>query len=141
MRTFGESFGCAEASFRLSLAPTLLARLRELAERPNEVDAAGRHVLPPSADTVSVHRVEAVGSERSVSVTAVTSPAPQWGLGGGIISTAAPAAAAVRLLARGRIGATGVLPPERCVEPDDLFPELERHGCEFSIATTEVAHA
>jgi saccharopine dehydrogenase-like NADP-dependent oxidoreductase len=141
MRTFGESFGCAEASFRLSLAPTLLARLRELAERPNEVDAAARRALPPSADTVSVHRVEAVGSERSVSVTAVTSPAPQWGLGGGIISTAAPAAAAVRLLARGRIGATGVLPPERCVEPDDLFPELERHGCEFSIATTEVAHA
>jgi saccharopine dehydrogenase-like NADP-dependent oxidoreductase len=141
MRTFGESFGCAEASFRLSLSEPLLERLRELAERPNEVDAAARRALPPSAKTVSVHRVEAVGAERTTAITAITRPAERWGLGGGIVSTASPAAAAVRLLARGRIGATGVLPPERCVEPDDLFPELERHGCEFAIDTTEVAHA
>ncbi len=141
MRTFGESFGAAETSFRLSLAPPLLARLRELAQRPNEVAAAARQAQPPSAKTLAVHRVEAVGSERSVVVTAVTHPSRRWRLGGGIVSTAAPAAAAVRLLARGRIGATGVLPPEQCVDPDELFPELERHGCEFSIETTEVAHA
>jgi saccharopine dehydrogenase-like NADP-dependent oxidoreductase len=49
------------------------------------------------------------------------------------VSTAAPAAAAVRLLARGRITARGALPPERCVEPDDLFPELERRNCGFEI--------
>ena len=57
----------------------------------------------------------------------------EWGLGGGIVSTAAPAAAAVRLLARGAIDARGALPPERCVEPDDLFPELERRNCTFDI--------
>ncbi|MBA2421358.1 MAG: hypothetical protein H0V57_09570 [Thermoleophilaceae bacterium] len=51
---------------------------------------------------------------------------------GGIVSTAAPAATAVRLLARGRITATGALPPERCVDPEDLFPELERRNCRFS---------
>lgn len=141
MRTFGESFGCTEASFRLSLAPPLLERLRDLAARPNEVDAAARQAGPPSANTLAVHRVEAVGSERGVVVTAVTTPARDWRLGGGIVSTASPAAAAVRLLARGRIDATGVLPPEQCVDPDDLFPELEQHGCEFSIETTEVAHA
>ena len=51
------------------------------------------------------------------------------GSGGGVVSTAAPAAAAVRLLARGaHRRPRGVLPPERCVEPDDLFPELEREG-------------
>ena len=48
-----------------------------------------------------------------------------------MVSTAAPAAAAVRLLARGRVTATGVLPPERCLDPDDVFPELERRGCTF----------
>ena len=48
-----------------------------------------------------------------------------------MVSTAAPAAAAVRLLARGAIDATGVLPPERCVDPDDLFPEVERRNCRF----------
>ena len=30
MRTFGESFGCREGSFRLSLSPALLERLRAL---------------------------------------------------------------------------------------------------------------
>ena len=55
----------------------------------------------------------------------MTTPVEQWGLGGGVVSTGAPAAAAVRLLARGRIEARGALPPERCVDPDDLFPELE----------------
>jgi hypothetical protein len=36
----------------------------------------------------------------------------------------------VRLL--DRIDARGVLPPERCVDPDDLFPELEAKGCVFT---------
>jgi hypothetical protein len=58
---------------------------------------------------------------------------PEWGLGGGIVSTAAPAAALVRLIARGGIGAVGVLAPERCVDPDELFGELERRGCAFAI--------
>ena len=57
----------------------------------------------------------------------------RWGLGGGVVSTASPAAAAVRLLARGRIEARGALPPERCIDPEDLFPELERRGCAFEV--------
>ena len=128
--TFPDSFGCSECSFELSLAPRLLARLRELTGASEEVlDAAAREAVPPSPRTVSVHVVEADG----VRLTAVTSPMEDWGLGGGVVSTAAPAAAAVRLLARGRIEARGVLPPERCVEPGDLFPELERRNCKFEL--------
>ena len=52
-----------------------------------------------------------------------------------------PEAAAVRLLARGRITATGVHPPELCIEPDDLFAELERRGCAFHTEVREVAPA
>ena len=138
LRTFPESFGCTEASFRLSLAPKLLERLRELAAAPDEeVERAAREALPPSGHTVSVHVVEAEASGRVVRVTAVTNPMKQWGLGGGIVSTAAPAAAAARLLARGRLQARGALPPERCVHPDDLFPELMKRGCDFTIAREE----
>jgi saccharopine dehydrogenase-like NADP-dependent oxidoreductase len=57
----------------------------------------------------------------------------QWGLGGGIVSTATPAAAAVRMLARGAITERGVLPPEGCVDPDVLFAELEPRGCRVEI--------
>jgi lysine 6-dehydrogenase len=128
--TFPTSFGCSECSFRLSLSPELEDRLRELAAASDEeIAVAARSALPPSGNTISVHVVEA----DEVRVTAVTRPMEEWGLGGGVVSTAAPAAAAVRLLARGRLGATGVLPPEKCVEPDDLFPELERRNCSFEM--------
>ena len=138
MLTFPESFGSTEGSFRLSLAPALLERLRELASAPDEeIDRAARDALPPSAGTVSVHRVEAEADGRIVRVTAVTHPREEWGLGGSIVSTAAPAAAAARLLARGNLHERGALPPERCVHPDDLFPELMKRGCDFTIARKE----
>jgi hypothetical protein len=34
-------------------------------------------------------------------------------------------------MARGKINATGVHAPESCVDPNDLFPELEAHGTTF----------
>lgn len=134
VRTFPDSFGCRESSFRLSLHPELLEKLRELREAGDEeVERAAQSAVPPSPSTVSVHLVEAARETRTVRVTAVTRPMKAWGLGGGVVSTAAPAAAAVRLLARGDLTATGVMPPERCVDPDELFPELERRGCVFTV--------
>jgi lysine 6-dehydrogenase len=128
--TFPDSFGCSESSFRLSLAPELLERLRELTSASeDELERAAREAVPPSGRTVSVHMVVADGA----TVTAVTRPMERWGLGGGVVSTAAPAAAAVRLLARGRIEARGALPPERCVEADDLFPQLRLRNCRFDV--------
>lgn len=133
LATFGESFRCREASFRLSLAPALLTRLRELAGAPEEeVRRATREAASPSAETVSVHLVSArTVSGRAVTVRALSTP--HFGLGGSIVSTAAPAAAAVRLLARGSLTAVGVLPAELCIEPDDMFAELESRGCSFSV--------
>ncbi|MEA2397270.1 MAG: hypothetical protein QOK25_826 [Thermoleophilaceae bacterium] len=138
LRTFPESFGCSESSFRLSLTPALLERLRELTSASEEeIDAAARAARPPSGRTVSVHRVDATAGGRSTSVRAVTWPMEEWGFGGGVVSTAAPAAAAVRLIARGRVSEVGVLPPERCLDPDDVFPELERRGCSFSVERSD----
>lgn len=135
VRTFPSSFGCSECSFRLSLAPVVLERIKALAEAEEyELARAARAAMPSSPQTVSVHRVEAEADGGDlVTVTAVTEPLERWGIGGSIVSTAAPAAAAVRLLARGRIAARGALAPELCVEPDDLFPELERRGCRFEV--------
>jgi lysine 6-dehydrogenase len=134
VRTFPSSFGCGDCSFRLSLAPKTLERVRALSDADElAVAKASGEALPASPATVSIHQIEAAGDERSVTVTAITNPVERWGIGGSIVSTAAPAAAAVRLLARGRIAARGALPPELCVAPDDLFPELERRSCEFLV--------
>jgi len=131
LATFGESFGCREASFRLSLAGPLLERLRQLVgASPEEVAAAAREAEPQSSQTVSIHLVRVIAGQRAITVRAVTRP--YNGLGGSVNSTATPAAATVRLLARGSLTARGVLPPERCIEPDELFAELEARGCTFT---------
>jgi saccharopine dehydrogenase-like NADP-dependent oxidoreductase len=133
LATFGDSFGCREASFRLSLAPALLARLTELVGAPaDELGRAAREAAPPSSETTSVHLVSARGqSGRTVRMRAVSRP--HFGLGGSIVSTAAPAAALVRLLARGQLAATGALAPERCIEPEAMFAELKTRGASFSL--------
>jgi hypothetical protein len=142
LRTFGESFGARNASFRLSLEAGLLARLRELARAgPEAIVEAAREAHPPSSHTLSFHVVDATGEGQRVRVSSLTRPAEQWGLGGGIVSTGAPAAATVRLLGRGAIEARGALPPERCVDPDLLFPELERRGSELRITAQEAVSA
>jgi saccharopine dehydrogenase (NAD+, L-lysine-forming) len=142
LRTFRDSFGCPEGSFRLSLPPAVLERVRALIGAPKEqVEAAAAEAFPPSPSTVSVHVIEAFSGGRKTRVRAVTTPVETWGLGGGVVSTGAPAAAAVRLLARGRINARGALPPERCVDPDDLFPELEKRGTRLEVAVTEGVNA
>lgn len=129
MRTFPGSFGCRDATFRLSLANSVLNRLHELLEADDrERTRVAAAASPPSARTVSSHVVEAESRGRRVRVTSFTAPHEEWGLGGGIVSTAAPAAAAVRLLARGEVKARGALPPERCIDPNLLFPELERRS-------------
>jgi saccharopine dehydrogenase-like NADP-dependent oxidoreductase len=65
----------------------------------------------------------------------------RWGFGGGVVSTASPAAAAVRLLARGEIARRGVVPPESCVDPDAMFAELANRGCRFEVESPEEVRA
>jgi saccharopine dehydrogenase (NAD+, L-lysine-forming) len=134
LSTFGESFGCREASFRLSLAPAFQEKIRHLsAAPPEEVRQAANMAHRPSASTVSVHVVEATAGERTSRVTCTTRPMTEWGLGGGIVSTAAPSVATVELLASHAVHGSGAMPPERCIDPDDLFPILEHRGSEFIV--------
>jgi saccharopine dehydrogenase-like NADP-dependent oxidoreductase len=142
MRTFADSFDCREGSFRLSLAPAVLERVKALAgSSEEEIERAAREAVPPSPRTVSVHLVEAQSDGRKARVRAVTEPMEDWAIGGGVVSTAAPAAAAVRLLARDRITARGALPPERCLNRREMFSELERRACRFEINVEEAARA
>jgi saccharopine dehydrogenase (NAD+, L-lysine-forming) len=136
LATFGESFGCQSASFRLSLAPALLERLKQLADAPpEEVAQAAREAASPSNQTVSVHLViaRAVDGEL-LEARAVTRP--HFGLGGSVVSTATPAAACVRLFARSALTATGAHPPERCIDPLQMFAELEARGCTFGFTSS-----
>jgi hypothetical protein len=133
--TFGESFGADNVTFALSLPDRVLRHLNELVGASEErVADAARSASPPSDRTVAVHLVEVSDEEATVRARSVTEPLKRWGLGGGIVSTASPAAAAVRLLARRRIDAVGALPPERCIDPDEMFAELKTRGVRFEVS-------
>jgi saccharopine dehydrogenase-like NADP-dependent oxidoreductase len=136
--TFGDSFGCSECSFRLSLGPAVLERLIELTKAsPEEIAEAAASALKPSTETISFHLIDAHKDDRHVRVACKTSPMPEWGFGGSVISTSAPAAAAVRLMADGEIDAVGALVPEDCVPAEALFAELETRSAEFTVTEYE----
>jgi saccharopine dehydrogenase (NAD+, L-lysine-forming) len=142
MLTFPASFGCRDGSFQLSLSPPVLEALRELlGAAPEAIAERAATVRPPSASTVSIHVVDARGGGRRALSRCVTRPHAEWGLGGSVVSTAAPAAAAVRLLARGSVSARGVLPPESALDPEEMFAELARRGSEFELEVSEEVHA
>jgi saccharopine dehydrogenase (NAD+, L-lysine-forming) len=134
--TLPGSLGATEADFRLSLGPGVLDALLELRDRPAE-DVAGMRPAAPSARTWSAQHVlvrgRRDGAGAEATVTSLTPPHQAWGLGGGIVSTGSVAAAAVRLLARGRLDARGALPPERCLPADAVVAELGRVGTTFVI--------
>jgi lysine 6-dehydrogenase len=135
--TLGDSLGAPNVTFALSLAPAVLASLEELEGASEErIAQVARSASPPSAHTVSVHLVEVSGPDTMIRARSVTPPNEDWGLGGGIVSTASSAAAAVRLLARGSIRARGALPPERCLDPDEMFAELESRGVRFEFTAS-----
>ena len=131
-----ESFGCTECCFRLSLAPAVLERVRGLvgaSRRGDRGRGRGRRCRRRRR-TVSVHVVEAARGGRPVTVTAVTTAHGGLGPGrrdrvhrGARRRRGAPAGARARSTPR------GALPPERCVRPEDLFPELERRSCTFEV--------
>ena len=140
--TFGDSFGAPNVTFALSLPPAVLESLKELAGASEErIAEVARSASPPSANTLSIHIVEVTGPDTVVRARSVTPPHEAWGLGGGIVSTATPAAAAVRLLARGSIGKRGALPPELCVDPNEMFAELEGRGVRFDFSSSPLEKA
>ena len=62
-------------------------------------------------------------------VKAVTVPHERWGMGGEVVSTAAPAAEAARRLVRGEVAGTGVLAPEQAFEAEPFLDDLGATGC------------
>ena len=140
--TFGDSFGVPNVTFALSLPPAVLESLKELSGASEErIAEVARSASPPSANTTSIHIVEVSGPDTRIRARSVTPPNEAWGLGGGIVSTATPAAAAVRLLARGSISRGGALPPESCVDPDEMFAELEGRGVRFDFSSMPIEKA
>ncbi|MGH8991424.1 MAG: hypothetical protein ACRDZ7_07850, partial [Acidimicrobiia bacterium] len=73
------------------------------------------------------------GRPAAVRVEAVTVPHEGWGMGGGVVSTAAPAAEAARRLLAGADTPVGVVAPERAFEPAGFLAALAGTGCRVEV--------
>jgi lysine 6-dehydrogenase len=163
LATFPSSFpGLRAASFRLSLAPALAERIELLARCGladlEPIDIGGSSVVPralllaclqrsratapPSNRTTAVHVVDAEGESGGqrcrVRAAALTVPHDGWGFGGGVVSTAAPAAEAARRLLRGEVDGAGVLAPERAFRADPFLAALAATGCTVTVTAGPV---
>jgi saccharopine dehydrogenase (NAD+, L-lysine-forming) len=164
LATFPASFpGLRAASFRLSLAPLLAERIELLARCGladlEPIDVGDASVVPravllaclrrsratavPSPRTTAVHVVDADGVSGArrcrVRAAAVTRPHDGWGFGGGVVSTAAPAAEAARRLLRGEVNGVGVLAPERAFPAEPFLDALGATGCTVTVGETTLA--
>jgi len=152
LATFPTTFpDLQDASFRLSLAPMVADRIELLVrcgladvdplELPNGSSVAPRTVLlaaldrakaaaPPARPTTAAQVVEASGVRRrrtvTVRATATTVPHQRWGLSGGVVAAASPAAEATRRLLVGDVTRAGVLAPEQAFTPDRFLQALSR---------------
>ncbi|MGN6379153.1 MAG: saccharopine dehydrogenase family protein [Gaiellales bacterium] len=146
--TFADSFGASDVSFRLSLNPAFLDRIRFLTQlglasdepltvggaavTPRSVLLAALHRLPrtsPSRQAFGVHRIEAHSSRAMVVVECQTHSVDRLGFGGGVLSTACPPAVVADMICRGELNhLSGVLPSERAVPYRPLFERLENYG-------------
>lgn len=131
--TLGASLGARDVDFRLGLMPAVEEALREDLPLP-----------PASPRTWSAQHVEVHGTREGApavcTITALTAPHAEWGLGGGIVSTGTTIAAVARLLARGALAdpllgmaPAGVHPPERVLPFELLAAELAPRGCVFGV--------
>lgn len=121
--TLGASLGADDVDFRLGLHPEVRRRLQ-----------AGEDLPPSSPRTWSAQWVEVTGDDATVTMTALTAPDEERGLGGTVVSTGCTAAAVARLAGRGALaGRVGCLAPEVALDFDVLAPELEARGCTFDM--------
>jgi len=142
--------GVREVSFRIAFPGGLTDRLRLLhglgLTRTDPIEADGRSVRPRSVllallkdrpptsatrDEFEVLRVTARGTRQRVrvedTIDCLVSGVPRWGVGVDI-DTGAPPSIVAQMLLDGSIAARGVLPPERCIEPQPFFRALSQRG-------------
>ncbi len=139
LASFPESFGhrgLRAASFRVGFDPAFVRRLRALIrEGPAAISAAAAASAPPKkVRDVEVLRVELHGRRKKARgiLTAECLARSRRGVAAGDIDTASPISIMAQMVLDGRICACGVVPPERCVPPQEFFRELRRRGMRVS---------
>lgn len=146
-----KKLGVKRVTYRLGLPAAFHERAKFLVDlgfgRTEAVDVAGASVKPrkvlaamiglhevPSADPddCEVIRVDVAGRKDNKSVLvrleSVVMAHKKWKLSCGALDTGVPPSVVAQFIVSGKISHTGVVAPEQCVPPAELFAELARRG-------------
>ena len=148
--TLPSSFQLKECSFRAAFDDVFIHQIRFLIDAgfasPEKISVDGMKVAPknvtaavmgkwlPEPGTkirdVELLRVKLCGKKSGRKLHKVlycaTRSNKKHNIPAGTYDTAVPASVVAQMIAHGRIHATGVLPPERCVPPELFFRELRK---------------
>lgn len=119
---------------RMGLASRTPIKVKGLEVKPYDVLASVVDSIPKTEAEldVDVQRVELYGEIDGRSTTlrydAITAPSERWKIGGGTVDTGVPPSIASQWLAKGRIKARGVVPPESCIDTLPYFDALSKRG-------------
>ncbi len=119
---------------RMGLASRSPVKVKGLEVKPYDMLSSVIDSIPKTEGEldVDVQRVELSGeidgSPTTLKYDAITGPNEKWKIGGGTIDTGVPPSIAAQWLAKSRIKAKGVVPPESCIDPLPYFNELGRRG-------------
>ena len=119
-----------KVGFDRTFVRTLIRRLRG-GTTLARLASVGRRTTTP--DDHEISRVVAIGPRtrsrsRIVTVDCHADARPEWAAGAGDVDTAVPASIVAQMIARGRIQARGVIPPELAVPVQPFLDELRRRG-------------
>ncbi|GBC68627.1 Lysine 6-dehydrogenase [archaeon HR01] len=80
---------------------------------------------------------ERLGARSVWVLDAVIPPKPEWGMSCSQYGVGVPAALGALMLAGGEIEGSGVLPPERCVDPQKFIERLGKYGVKVRLNRSE----
>ena len=120
---------------QLGFASRTPIRVGQRSVVPYDVTSAVIDALPKPKDPVldvDIQRCEFTGTRGGKAVTltydCISSPNMDWVIDGGAVGSGTPPAIAAAWIAKGKITARGVVPPEVAVDPLPFFRELGAEG-------------
>lgn len=129
----------------LGFGRTEAIQVDSVSMKPRRMLAAmiGLHQVPATdPDDCEVIRVDVTGSKNNrkalVRLESVVMAHKKWKVSCGALDTGVPPSVVAQLIASGQIKKTGVLAPEECVPPQELFSQLALRGIPMRRVIDEV---
>ena len=138
--------GIRECNFQIAFPDDFEEKISFLVKtgfaKPENIDFTAKVLSQISKPDVKPNDIEMLrarvhgrkdGKSKIVIVDGIFKSNSRWGAGAGDVDTGVPPSIVAQMLAKNRIAARGVLPPELCVPVKPFIKELKRRGMKLRV--------